>query len=290
MSAAVVTVPAYFDASQRNATKAACLLAGLERVRLLREPEAAALTYALDVRGDERVMVFDLGGGTFDVSIVDVGGGVVEVIATSGDPRVGGNDWDLVITDWLEAQYRAQVAVVSMATVSVAWPVPHAARRAPSLPCTCYIRHAHTCTCTCYSHAHVPCTLHPAQHGVPLRGLAYRRVLDAAVEAKHALSLHATTVIEVPFLDGERGLGPITLSRRKFEALCRPLLLKLVPPLKEAMELAGLELQQDIGTLEMGDASHLPPSRQQWQRQVAWRWRRMAKKAGVSSEQACDPT
>lgn len=113
----MVTVPAYFDASQRNATKAACLLAGLERVRLLREPEAAALTYALDVRGDERVMVFDLGGGTFDVSIVDVGGGVVEVIATSGDPRVGGNDWDLVITDWLEAQYRAQAAVVSMATV-----------------------------------------------------------------------------------------------------------------------------------------------------------------------------
>ena len=110
-------------------------------------------------------------------------------------------------------------------------------------------------------------------------------MLDAAVEAKHALSLHATTVIEVPFLDGERGLGPITLSRRKFEALCRPLLLKLVPPLKEAMELAGLELQQDIGTLEMGDASHLPPSRQQWQRQVAWRWRRMAKKAGVSSEE-----
>lgn len=156
MSAAVVTVPAYFDASQRNATKAACLLAGLERVRLLREPEAAALTYALDVRGDERVMVFDLGGGTFDVSIVDVGGGVVEVIATSGDPRVGGNDWDLVITDWLEAQYRAQAAVVSMATVSVAWPVPHAARRAPR-------SHAHA-TFAMHIHAHAHAIAMPMSH------------------------------------------------------------------------------------------------------------------------------
>ena len=73
--------------------------------------EAAALTYAIDVRNDERVMVFDLGGGTFDVSILDVGGGVVEVIATSGDPRVGGNDWDLLVAEWLSEQFLEQHGV-----------------------------------------------------------------------------------------------------------------------------------------------------------------------------------
>ena len=74
----------------------------------MREPEAAALCYALGARRAERLMVFDLGGGTFDVSIVDVGGAVVEVIATSGDPRLGGNDWDAAIADWLADQFTAE--------------------------------------------------------------------------------------------------------------------------------------------------------------------------------------
>ena len=103
---AVVTVPAYFDEAQRAATTTACLLAGLDEVSLLREPEAAALSWALDLgEREERLMVFDLGGGTFDVSILDVGAGVIEVIATSGDPRLGGDDWDRLIAGWLEDQF-----------------------------------------------------------------------------------------------------------------------------------------------------------------------------------------
>ena len=95
-------MPAYFDGAQRAATETACILAGLKEVRLLREPEAAALTYALEQDKDERVMVFDLGGGTFDVSVLDVGSGLVEVVATSGDPRLGGDDWDAAVAQWLE--------------------------------------------------------------------------------------------------------------------------------------------------------------------------------------------
>lgn len=147
-------------------------------MRLLREPEAAALSYALEQKKDERVMVFDLGGGTFDVSILDVGGGVVEVVATSGDPRLGGDDWDEAAAHWLEDRF-------------------------------------------------------VEAHGVPLDGFGRRRLRDAAEEAKLALSQVASVQVEVPFLHGERGLN-VTLTRRKFEAICRPLVLRLVEPMLEA--------------------------------------------------------
>ena len=94
---AVITVPAYFNDKQRRATEAAGLLAGLERVKLLREPEAAALAYGLDKREDELVLVFDLGGGTFDVSVLEVGGGIIEVLWTGGDAFLGGDDFDKVL-------------------------------------------------------------------------------------------------------------------------------------------------------------------------------------------------
>ena len=225
ITSAVVTVPAYFDDSQRCATETACLLAGLERVRLLREPEAAALTFALSQRADTRVMVFDLGGGTFDVSILDVGSGVIEVIASSGDPRLGGNDWDRAIAEWLEDQF-------------------------------------------------------VSAHGVPLDGFARRRLLDAAEAAKLELSIAQVTQVEVPFLVDGYGLN-VTLSRRKFEALCRPLLLRLVAPMQEAAEMAGITLDESrMGTLVKGKLANAPKRVQQWQQQVAWRWRRMAQRTG----------
>ncbi|CAM9423107.1 unnamed protein product [Chrysoparadoxa australica] len=98
---AVVTVPAYFLDHQCEATKRAGMLAGLEKVKLMREPEAAALAYGLNLEEDELILVFDLGGGTFDVSVLEVGGGVVEVIATAGESHLGGNDFDLAIAEWL---------------------------------------------------------------------------------------------------------------------------------------------------------------------------------------------
>src|ERR1700709_1502794 len=103
---AVITVPAYFNDAQRQATKDAGKIAGLEVLRIINEPTAAALAYGLDKRGHETVLVFDLGGGTFDVSILDVGDGVVEVRSTSGDGHLGGDDFDKRIVDWLADEFK----------------------------------------------------------------------------------------------------------------------------------------------------------------------------------------
>jgi molecular chaperone DnaK len=103
---AVITVPAYFNDSQRQATKDAGTIAGLEVLRIINEPTAAALAYGLDKKGSETVMVYDLGGGTFDVSLLDVGDGVVEVRAVSGDGHLGGDDFDRRIVDWMADEFK----------------------------------------------------------------------------------------------------------------------------------------------------------------------------------------
>jgi molecular chaperone DnaK len=103
---AVITVPAYFNDSQRQATKQAGEVAGLEVLRIINEPTAAALAYGLDKKKDETIAVYDLGGGTFDISILEVGEGVVEVKATAGDTHLGGDDIDNLIVDWLAAEFK----------------------------------------------------------------------------------------------------------------------------------------------------------------------------------------
>jgi len=108
---AVITVPAYFNDSQRQATKDAGKIAGLEVLRIINEPTAASLAYGLDRRTNETILVFDLGGGTFDVSILEVGDGVFEVKATSGDTQLGGDDFDKKIVDWLAEQFKKQEGV-----------------------------------------------------------------------------------------------------------------------------------------------------------------------------------
>ncbi len=105
VTGAVITVPAYFNDSQRQATRDAGRIAGLDVLRIINEPTAAALAYGLDRRRPQTIMVFDLGGGTFDVSILDVGDGVFEVRATSGDTQLGGNDFDKRIVDWLAEEF-----------------------------------------------------------------------------------------------------------------------------------------------------------------------------------------
>jgi molecular chaperone DnaK len=106
---AVITVPAYFDDAQRTATKEAGQIAGLEVLRIINEPTAAALAYGLDKEGgdDQTVLVFDLGGGTFDVSVLEIGDGVFEVKATHGDTQLGGDDWDQRVIDWLVNQFKS---------------------------------------------------------------------------------------------------------------------------------------------------------------------------------------
>jgi molecular chaperone DnaK len=104
---AVITVPAYFSDAQRQATKEAGTIAGLNVMRIINEPTAAALAYHLEKEGSAKILVFDLGGGTFDVSLLDVGDGVVEVEATSGDNHLGGDDWDQRIVDWLVQDFKS---------------------------------------------------------------------------------------------------------------------------------------------------------------------------------------
>ena len=108
---AVITVPAYFNDAQRQATKDAGTIAGLDVVRIINEPTAACLAYGLDTDKSEKVMVFDLGGGTLDVSILDIGDGTFQVLSTNGDTRLGGDDWDHVLADWIQAQIKIEFGV-----------------------------------------------------------------------------------------------------------------------------------------------------------------------------------
>ena len=108
---AVITVPAYFNDAQRQATKDAGKIAGLEVKRIINEPTAAALAYGLDNEKEQKIMVYDLGGGTFDVSIIEIGDGVIEVLSTNGDTRLGGDDFDQRIIDWIIREFKAEEGI-----------------------------------------------------------------------------------------------------------------------------------------------------------------------------------
>ena len=111
VSEAVITVPAYFTDAQRQATKDAGKIAGIDVKRIINEPTAAALAYGLDNEHEQKIMVYDLGGGTFDVSIIEIGDGVIEVLATSGDNRLGGDDFDQRIVDWMISEFKSKEGV-----------------------------------------------------------------------------------------------------------------------------------------------------------------------------------
>ena len=106
VDSAVITVPAYFNDDQRQATKDAGRIAGLDVKRIINEPTAASLAYGLDKESDQTILVFDLGGGTFDVSVLEIGDGVFEVKSTSGDNHLGGDNFDKAIVDWLAAEFK----------------------------------------------------------------------------------------------------------------------------------------------------------------------------------------
>src|SRR5438874_6502318 len=108
---AVITVPAYFNDSQRQATKDAGRIAGLEVLRIINEPTAASLAYGLDKKKDEEIAVYDLGGGTFDISVLEIGEGVFEVKATNGDTHLGGDDWDNRLMDWIIKEFKQDTGI-----------------------------------------------------------------------------------------------------------------------------------------------------------------------------------
>ncbi|MEK7307783.1 MAG: Hsp70 family protein, partial [Nitrospirota bacterium] len=108
---AVITVPAYFDDSQRQATKDAGKIAGLNVLRIINEPTAASLSYGMDKKKEEKIAVYDLGGGTFDISILEIGEGVIEVRSTNGDTFLGGDDFDMRIMDWLVSEFKKEQGI-----------------------------------------------------------------------------------------------------------------------------------------------------------------------------------
>ena len=219
---AVVTVPAYFLPSQCEATERAAILAGLQKVKLLREPEAAALAYGLREKEQQLVLVFDLGGGTFDVSVLEVGGGFVEVIATSGDRNLGGNDMDAFIADWLKKQFINQNINTSH---SDGWKDSK--------------RYSYD------QEGNDNIILSKLPNNDPWMEA---RLLEAAEKARILLSTAQETEIYLPFLYKNFHLR-CTLTRTKLESLCRPLLPRILRPMREVALMAGINLPGDSGQI-----------------------------------------
>ena len=206
---AVITVPAYFNDAQRQATKNAGKIAGLEVERIINEPTAAALAYGLDKQDKlQTILVYDLGGGTFDVSILELGDGVFEVKATSGNNHLGGDDFDEKISDYLVEEFKKE-------------------------------------------------------HGVDLSKdkMAMQRIKDAAEKAKKDLSGMTTAQISLPFIT-QSDEGPlhmeVSLSRAKFENLCRDLFDSTLKPVKDALKEAKLEAKDINKVILVGGSTRIP--------------------------------
>ena len=206
---AVITVPAYFNDAERQATKNAVKIAGLEVERIINEPTAAALAYGLDKQDKlQTILVYDLGGGTFDVSILELGDGVFEVKSTSGNNRLGGDDFDARVTDYLVSEFKKE-------------------------------------------------------HGIDLSKdtMAMQRIKDAAEKAKKDLSSMTTTQISLPFI-AQNDEGPVhmdmTLTKAKFEDLCRDLFDSTLEPVRKALKDAGMTAKDINKVILVGGSSRIP--------------------------------
>ena len=208
VSEAVITVPAYFNDAQRQATKDAGKIAGLDVKRIINEPTAAALAYGLDKKKDEKIAVFDLGGGTYDISILEIGDGVFEVKATNGDTHLGGDDFDQVLIDWLVGEFKKD-------------------------------------------------------QGIDLSkdSMALQRLKEAAEKAKMELSSTNSTDINLPFItatqDGPKHLN-YTLSRARFEHLVDHLIQRTIPPMRKALDDAGMEPGEIDEVVLVGGSTRIP--------------------------------
>ncbi len=205
---AVITVPAYFNDAQRQATKDAGKIAGLEVLRIVNEPTAAALAYGLDKKKEETIAVFDFGGGTFDISVLEVGEGVVEVKSTNGDTHLGGDDVDEMLVKWIIDEFKKD-------------------------------------------------------QGIDLTNdkMALQRLKEAGEKAKIELSSAMETEINLPFITADQS-GPkhlvTKLTRSKFEQLVQPILDRLMPPVKKAIEDAGLEAKNIDEIVLVGGSTRIP--------------------------------
>ncbi|MFA4925726.1 MAG: molecular chaperone DnaK [Candidatus Aminicenantales bacterium] len=205
---AVITVPAYFNDAQRKATKDAGTIAGLDVVRIINEPTAAALAYGLDKKKDEIIAVYDFGGGTFDISILEVGEGVVEVKATNGDTHLGGDDIDQRVQDWIVSEFKKE-------------------------------------------------------NGIDLSQdkMALQRLKEAAEKAKVELSTMMETEINLPFITAD-ATGPkhllMKITRAKLEQLAEDLVKRSLPPVKQALQDAGLKPENINEVILVGGQTRMP--------------------------------
>ena len=205
---AVITVPAYFNDSQRQATKDAGQIAGLNVLRIINEPTAASLSYGLDKKQNETILVFDLGGGTFDVSILEVGDGVFEVLSTSGDTHLGGDDFDNKIVEWLISEFKND-------------------------------------------------------EGIDLGQdrQALQRLTESAEKAKMDLSSLSQTDINLPFITST-DTGPKhlekTITRAKFENLCKDLINRCQVPVNNALKDAQLNASDIDEIVLVGGSTRIP--------------------------------
>lgn len=208
ISEAVITVPAYFNDIQRQATKDAGAIAGLEVKRIINEPTSAAVSYGLDHGEPQKVLVYDLGGGTFDVSIIEIGEGVIEVLATAGDNHLGGDDFDQKLADWITKQISEQSGIKIEKDL-----------------------------------------------------MAKKRVLEAAEQAKKALSTAKETTISLPYI-AQTKAGAInfetTLTRTQFETLTKDIVERTVYPVQTALNDAGISPLELDKVLLVGGSTRIP--------------------------------
>ncbi len=206
---AVITVPAYFNDLQRNATKDAGKIAGLEVLRIINEPTAASLAYGLDKKKNQKIAIFDLGGGTFDISILEIGEGVFEVKSTNGDTHLGGDDFDERIVNWMAEEFLRE-------------------------------------------------------NGIDLRKdlTALQRLKEAAEKAKCELSTVLETLLSLPFIASDKNKGPmhleLKLTRAKLEALLDDLIVKTIPPVKQALLDAELRPEDIDEIIMVGGQTRMP--------------------------------
>jgi molecular chaperone DnaK len=209
---AVITVPAYFNDSQRQATKDAGEIAGLKVERIINEPTAAALAYGLEKKKNARIAVFDLGGGTFDVSILDVGDGVFEVLSTNGDGHLGGDDFDQRLIDFIAEEFRKK-------------------------------------------------------EGIDVRkdAMALQRLKEAAEKAKIELSSQMETAVNLPFITADQN-GPkhlqVTVTRSRFEDMCKDLFDRLRGPCEQALRDAKLNPKDVQEVVLVGGSIRIPKVQQ----------------------------
>jgi molecular chaperone DnaK len=209
---AVITVPAYFNDSQRQATKDAGKIAGLDVVRIINEPTASALAYGLDKKKEEKVAVYDLGGGTYDISVLELAEGVFEVKSTNGDTHLGGDDFDQRLIEWLVAEFKRD-------------------------------------------------------QGIDLSKdpMALQRLKEAAEKAKMELSTVTQTDINLPFITADQS-GPkhlnIGLTRAKLEQLADDLIQRTIPPMKTALQDAGLDPKRVDEVILVGGSTRIPKIQQ----------------------------